>query len=168
MNEAIPNLAAIGAAIRVRRETLGLTQERLATLADLSRVTVNELENGQLTDLGIGKVMRLLDILGISLGMTLKRRGTDKPARNGLRIAARTASVSYRRDLPPAALAEAVRTGKIPREYRAHFATLLDETPIPIVVRAVEESFRSAVPKSAWRHIAKWAADFKSNRNVWH
>ena len=166
MNKPIPNLAAVGAAIRVRRESLGLTQERLAALAELSRVTVNELENGQLADLGIGRVIRLLDILG--LGMALKRRVADKPARNGLTIAARTASVSYRRVLPAAALAEAVRSGEIPPEYRAHFATLLDEVPIPVVVRAVEESFRSTVPKSTWRHIAKWASEFKSTRNVWH
>lgn len=168
MHEPIHNMATIGSAIRRRRENLGLTQERLAALADLSRVTVNELENGLLSDLGMGKVMRLLDILGLSLGITLKRSVADKPTRNGLKIAANTASVSYRIDLPPTALAEAVRTGKIPHEYRAHFATLLDEAPIPVVVRAVEESFRCAVPKSTWRHIAKWASDLKSTRKVWH
>lgn len=168
MNNAIHSLDAIGAAIRVRRETLGLTQQRLATLADLSRVTVNELENGLLIDLGMGKVIRLLDILGFSLGLSLAQSSGEKPARNGLNIAARTASVSYRSSLPPMALAEAVRTGKIPQEFRAHIATLLDEAPIPVVVRAVEESFRSTVPKRTWRHIAKWASDFKSTRNVWH
>ena len=168
MHEAIHNLAAIGTAIRSRRESLGLTQDRLATLADLSRVTVNELENGLVSDLGMSKVMRLLEILGLALNMTTTRSSTNKPARNGLKIAARSASVSYRNELPPAALAEAVRSGKIPHGYRAHFATLLDEAPIPVVVRAVEESFLSAVPKSTWRHIAKWASDFKSTRNVWH
>ena len=168
MNEAVSNLAAIGIAIRTRRELLGLTQHRLAALAELSRVTVNELENGLLRDLGIGKIFRLLDILGYSFSLTLKQSSANKPLRNGLDLAARTASVSYRNNLPAKALAEAVRSGKIPPEFRAHFATLLDEAPIPVVVRAVEESFRSAVPKSTWRHIAKWANEFKSTRNVWH
>lgn len=168
MTEEISNLAAVGTAIRFRRENLGLTQERLASLADLSRVTVNELENGRLTDLGIGKVLRLLNILGLSFGVTHKRITTAKPSGGGLAIAAKTASVSYRTDLPPSALAEAVRSGKVPHEYRAHFATLLDEAPIPVLVRAVEESFRSPVPKVAWRHIAEWAAELKSTRNVWH
>lgn len=164
----INNLSAIGVAVRKRRESLGLTQDRLATLADLSRVTVNELENGLLIDLGIGKVMRVLETLGLYLGIAPKRDITEKPTRNGLKIAARTASTSYRRDLPPAILAEAVRTGKIPPEFRAHFATLLDDAPIAVIVRAVEESFSTTVPKSTWRHIARWASDFKSPRNVWH
>ena len=168
MHTPLHDLATLGAAVRTRRESLGLTQERLATLADLSRVTINELENGLITDLGMSKVMRLTDILGFSLGMRPKRSVADKPARRGLMIAARTASVSYRHELPPIALAEAVRSGKIPQEYRAHFATLLDESPIPIMVRAVEESFATDVPRSAWRHIAKWAREFKSTRNVWH
>lgn len=168
MHDAIQNLAGAGTAIRSRRESLGLTQDRLATLADLSRVTINELENGLTRDLGIGKVLRLLDVLGLSLGITPRRSAGDKSARNGLRIAATSASVSYRQALPIATLAEAVRSGKIPAQYRAHFATLLDEAPIPVVVRAVEESFVSSVPKSTWRHIAKWASEFKSTRNVWH
>ena len=167
MHDPVHNLPEIGAAIRTRRESLGLTQDRLAALADLSRVTVNELENGLLADLGMGKVMRLLDILGYSLALTPKRGIADRSARSGLKIAARSASVSYRRHLPPAALANAVRSGKIPDEYRAHFATLLDEAPIPLVVHAVEESFSTTVPRSAWRHIAQWASDFKSTRNVW-
>ena len=168
MNHQLPNLATLGAAVRARRESLGLSQARLATLSELSRVTINELENGQLAELGIGRVMRLLENLGFSLELALKRSATEKPARRALMTAARTASVSYRNELPPIALATALRTGNIPREYRAHFATLLDEAPIPVVIRAVEESFATNVPRSTWRHIAKWAVDLKSTRTVWH
>jgi transcriptional regulator with XRE-family HTH domain len=167
-NSAADTLAALGSAIRARREKLGLTQARLGSLANLSRATINELESGQLTDLGIGKVMRLLDIIGFSISLAPRRNMADKPARRGLALAARTASTSYRHDLPPTMLAEALRSGRIPVEYRAHFATLLDEAPIPVVVRAVEESFSNAVPKGTWRNIAKWAVDFKSTRDIWH
>lgn len=145
-----------------------LLQARLATLSELSRVTINELENGQLAELGIGRAMRLLDILGFSLGLAIKRSAAEKPSRRTLMTAARTASVIYRNELPPIALAIALRTGNIPREYRAHFATLLDEAPIPVVIRAVGESFATSVPRSTWRHIAKWAVDLKSTRTVWH
>ena len=131
MNESVHNLAAVGFAIRKRREVLGLTQDRLAALAELSRVTVNELENGQLVDLGMGRVMRLLDILGYSFGLTLKQDGANAPIRNGLRVAAKTASVSYRNALPSAALVNALASGDIPTAYVAHISTLLDEAPLP-------------------------------------
>ncbi len=167
MPELIHNLADLGAVIRSRRQSLGLTQERLAALADLSRATVNELESGVIGDLGIKRIMRVLEVIGGSITFSQNANITGKPVRNGLKIAAKTASVSYRSQLPPNALAAAVRSGKIPTKYRAHFATLLDEAPIPVVVRAVEESFVEGVPRNTWHNIASWANEFKSHRNAW-
>ena len=45
------NLLEIGTLVRERREALGLSQGRLARLADLSRATINQLENAVVTDL---------------------------------------------------------------------------------------------------------------------
>lgn len=44
------DLQAIGRLIQARRLTLGLSQQRLARLAGLSRATINQLENGSLVD----------------------------------------------------------------------------------------------------------------------
>ena len=45
------NLADIGHLIQTRRESLGLSQARLAKLAGLSRATIKQLVNGGLVDL---------------------------------------------------------------------------------------------------------------------
>lgn len=51
-------LYEIGQAVAKRRTELDLTQAQLARLAGLSRLTVNQLENGKLTDLGVNKLIR--------------------------------------------------------------------------------------------------------------
>jgi transcriptional regulator with XRE-family HTH domain len=61
------NLADIGQLVQTRRDALGLSQARLARLAGLSRATINQLENGNLVDLGAAKLMALLDLLGMDL-----------------------------------------------------------------------------------------------------
>jgi transcriptional regulator with XRE-family HTH domain len=171
-SEAI-SLSTLGSEIRSRREHLGLTQSLLAKLTGLSRATINTLENGAIEDLGLAKVLRLLDVLGLTLHAQQRHsQGSQlqqgSPGLRALRAVAKSASTSYRTDLPPDVLAAAIRTGKIPSEYRAHFATLLDEIPVPLLIRAVEASFTSDVPKSSWRHIEKWASEFKSPRDIWH
>ena len=168
MDAKAADLGSLSAAIRDRREVLGLTQDRLAALASLSRATVNDLENGAVNDLGINKVLRLLKVLGVAFKLEPTTSKTSPLKSNALKIAAKTASVSYKMELPAEELGLALRTGIVPEEFKAHIATLLDEASIPLVVRAVEGAFKSRVPKSAWRNIAKWATEYKSARDVWH
>jgi len=165
----IAQLGQLADLVRHRREHLGLTQARLAALAGLSRATINEIETGQIADLGIAKVMRLLALLGLELGVgptTANIRGGRRQA-SALTIAARTASTSYRTALPPRTLARALRTGELPSEFRPHIATLLQEASGPLIVRAVEESFEAEVPKWVWRNMARWAEELDVSRLSW-
>jgi transcriptional regulator with XRE-family HTH domain len=157
-------LAEIGAAVRRRREALGLSQKALAKLAGLSRATINQLECGGLTDLGIVKLARLLDLLGLDLAA----RRTARPAR-GLLMASRTASVSYRRALDAASLAKALASGEVPAGMQPHLSFLLDEAPLELVVRSVEEAARRerVPPEQIWRNLARWATELESPRRVW-
>jgi transcriptional regulator with XRE-family HTH domain len=157
-------LTEIGAAVRKRREALGLSQQGLAKLAGLSRATINQLERGALKDLGVAKLARVLGLLGLAL--EAKRART---APRGLWIASRAASVSYRRTLDVRSLAHALASGDIPRGLEPHLAALLDEAPLPLVVRAVEEAARRerVAPKQIWRHLARWASELRSPRRVW-
>ena len=50
------NLHEIGKLVRERRDTRGLSQDRLAKLAGLSRAPINQLETGALVDLGVTKL----------------------------------------------------------------------------------------------------------------
>ena len=158
------NLTQIGQRIRTRREELGLSQDRLAKLAGLSRVTVNQLETGAIVDLGVSKLLNLLDLLGLALDAQAKpKRG------HALGMASRTASVSYERVLSSNELSHALAGGALPAEITPHVATLLDEAPLQIIVSAVEEAAQQehVAPKAIWRHVIKWANDLQSPRMVW-
>jgi len=157
-------LAEIGKSVRARREALGLSQEQLAKFAGLSRATINQLENGTLKDLGVAKLVNVLGLLG--LGLDARRAPT--PVR-GLRMASRVASVSYKKPLDAKSLAQALASGEIPAGMEPHLTILLDEAPLQIVVRAVEEAARQEhVPaKRIWQNLARWASELQSPRRVW-
>jgi len=157
-------LAELGTAVKARRAALGLSQQALGRLAGLSRATINQLERGTLRDLGVAKLFRLLGLVGLALD-------TPRPSRRGggLTMASRTASVGYRRALDADALARALASGTIPPGMAPHVATLLDEAPLEIVVRAVEEAARRerVDPRRIWSNLARWAAELRSPRRVW-
>lgn len=157
-------LVEIAKAVRGRREALGLSQARLAKLAGLSRATVNQLENATLNDLGVAKLVKLLGLLGLNLETTREPRST-----RGLRTASRVASVSYKRTLDAKSLARALASGDIPHGMEPYLTTLLDEAPLQIVVRAVEETARQehVPPKRIWQNLARWASELRSPRCVW-
>lgn len=158
------NLLEIGSRVRERREALGLTQERLAKLAGLSRATINQLETGALKDLGVTKLAVLIELVGLRLEAHAVPR-----ARHGLVMASRTASVSYRSPIEAGQLAQALATGHIPSAVTPHVATLIDEAPLPIIVAAVEEAAQCAhvPPRRIWRNVARWARDMRSPRSAW-
>jgi transcriptional regulator with XRE-family HTH domain len=166
------DLAWIGPSVLLRRQALGLTQGALARLSGLSRATVNALERGSLGDLSVGRLDRLLQIVGLRLQWATPPAalGTVAAQRRALQTAAQTASVSYRQPLPARTLAAALASGELPTEFIAHMATLLDEAPLPIVVAAVEAAALQAdVPAArVWKHIGAWAGALQSPRKEWH
>jgi transcriptional regulator with XRE-family HTH domain len=58
-------LSHIGANVRARRQKLGLTQERLAELADLDLRFVQRVERGQ-TNLSVAVIVALADVLELT------------------------------------------------------------------------------------------------------
>ena len=158
------NLVDIGQLVHVRRQALGLSQARLARMAGLSRATINQLETGSLVDLGVAKLIALLDLVGVNLDA-----GTCQGRRGALKLASQSASVSYRTLLDPATLAAALVDGALPPSITPHVATLLDEAPLSLIVAAVEEvaASSSVAPKLLWKHVFHWARDLHSPRGVW-
>jgi len=158
------NLHEIGKLVHERRDTLGLSQDRLAKLAGLSRATINQLETGALVDLGVIKLACLLELVGL----TFEAHARATPHR-GLLMASRTASVSYKTQLDATQLAKALATGEVPPGLLPHVATFLDEAPLPLVVSAVEEAAKRGrvPPKRIWQHVVRWASEINSPRRVW-
>ena len=125
------NLVETGRIIQAARAEAGLSQGQLAKFAGLSRVTVNQLENGNLEEIGYTKLMAILSVLGLDMQMQPARGMQSAPE-----IAARSISTSYRHIVSPESLARILRSGAVPSDYRAHLSTLLDETPLALIVKA--------------------------------
>jgi transcriptional regulator with XRE-family HTH domain len=157
-------LLEAGRLIRERRQELGLSQRRLAKLAGVSRATINQVENGSISDLGISKLTSIFRLLGLEISTKRAKRRTG-----ALRMASLTVSVSYRRVLGSEELAHALASGEIPRELEAHISTLLDEAPLPLIVMAVDEAARiqKVPPKQIWQHLVAWAIQLQSPRGAW-
>jgi transcriptional regulator with XRE-family HTH domain len=157
------NLAQIGDEIHNRRVQAGLLQEHVAKFAGLSRVTINQLENGTLKDLGYTKLRKVMDILGLDME-TVQASGL----KCALAVAARSISTSYRDVLTPDMLSLMLRSGDAPEQFQPHLMALLDETPLPIVVKAVAEAATPDVPaKKIMKNLSLWATQWKVCRTVW-
>lgn len=64
---ATPSPAELGAAIRERRRSLGITQDELATTIGVNRKVVGQLENGKET-VHVGIVLRAARAVGLAIG----------------------------------------------------------------------------------------------------
>jgi transcriptional regulator with XRE-family HTH domain len=159
------NLINIGQAVRARRAELGLSQVQLAHLSGLSRQTLVGLENGSLNDLGVNRAAQILSILGLDMPEPSTQARRKK---RGLWMAAKTASVSYARELAPELLSKVLVSGEVPVAFIPHLAHLLDEAPISTIVMAVEEAASAAhVPPGrcgvTWR---SWPRRFRRTVSV--
>ena len=68
------DLEALGRHIAERRSAAGLTQAELAKRARIGRSTLDALENGRTSELGYGKIARLLAALGLDIKLVEARR----------------------------------------------------------------------------------------------
>lgn len=157
------NLTQIGIEIQNKRLQAGLLQEHVAKFAGLSRVTINQLENGTLKDLGYTKLKAVMEVLGLEME-TVQPSGF----KSALAIAARSISTSYRDVMTADMLTMMLRSGLAPIEYQPHLMALLDETPLPVVVKAVGEAATAEIPaKKIMKHLSLWAKQWKVCRKVW-
>ena len=99
------NIQKLGYAIRQARENAGLTQAKLASEVNLSRTTLNQLENGVFPDIGVKKLLALLHHLGKELAVVKPSRQTHP---NFVRMARIAANVSYKETLTEEELIHAI------------------------------------------------------------
>src|SRR5262249_23833115 len=125
--------------IRRARVARGWTQAKLAEQAGVSRVTLSLLENGRLPDLGVRKVLAVLDSLG--LDVSVEPDGHPR-RRDYVRMACTTASVSFKSSLTEDELINALVTGKVPTRRSAHIRVLLDEAPPALLNGLIAEAAR--------------------------
>ncbi len=143
-------LAEIGSRIRRARKARGLTQVTLASRAGIARETLSQFESGTARDLGIAKVLKLLNEVGLELRLLDSHvpSGTDYVA-----IAASAGSTGFREALERDELVRSLLTGLPPPRKTPHLRRLLEDTPSRIVIGLVEQ-------------VSGWAKAGKVQENI--
>lgn len=153
----------LGQAIRNARKARNLTQANLAATAGLSRETLNLLESGLVRDLGIRKVLAVLEALGLDLTV----EPTTRPRRpDYLRMACTTANVSFTSALMEDQLVHAIVTGKVPRGKAAHLRVLFDEAPLQLLKGLAKEASKWAQPGKLERNLERLVQDCGASRKI--
>lgn len=157
------NLEELGQAIRRVRLARGLTQAQLAQTAGVTRVTLNQLENGLIRELGVRKLSDLLSQLDLTLSVDVM---PDRRQSDYLRLASTAASVSFKTPLTEQELQRALLTGRIPVARRAQIRALLEEAPSTLLDGLITQVSRFAKPGKVERNVAKIAAALEVSRGV--
>ncbi|MDR6890721.1 MULTISPECIES: helix-turn-helix transcriptional regulator [Variovorax] len=163
----------IANAVRLRRAEMDLTQQTLAYLSGLSCSTINAVEKQSIGNLSITRAEELLDAIGLSMHVNSATPSPaherSRPNRSALDRAAATASVSYRTAMTPGQLERALLTGDAPNQIRPHLQALLDEAPMSLLAKVVDELHlkKGIVRAQVWSQMRRLAQDLQCFRRVW-
>lgn len=153
----------LGQAIRNARRARNLTQARLAKIVGISRETLNLLESGLVRDLGIRKVLAVLEELGLALTV----EPVSRPRRpNYLRMACTSANVSFKSALTEDELVHALVTGKVPAGREPHLRSLFDEAPTTLLKGLAEEAAKWIRPGKLEKNLERLAHDTGASRKI--
>lgn len=149
--------------IRKARVALGLTQAALAEQAGVSRETLSLLENARIPDLGMRKVLAVLEKLGLEIAIEPRRQPRR---RDFVRMACITASVSFKNSLTEDELIYALVSGKVPPKRSAHIRSLLDEAPAALLNGLAAEAARWVRPGKLERNLHRLAQHAGATRKI--
>lgn len=88
--------------------------------------------------------------------------------RSALELAAQTSSTSYKTALPPTILRGALCTGVMPSGFEPHVGALLDEAPMSLLIKLVEQIHaEDARPREqVWSSMRDLAKQLKLTRDL--
>jgi len=146
----------LGSAIRKARSARGLTQAQIAAAAGLSRNTINRLENGLFPDLGVRKAQTILEKLDMELVVKPVKPKAKKPDFVGM--ASASAGVSFKNELTPDELVQALLSGKATPGKEAHFIVLLEEFPASLLKGLVHQTGAWVTSEKIKKNLKKIAS----------
>lgn len=117
-------LIELGQKLRQLRKAAGLTQAQLAQLAGVARETLSRVENGSYNDLGIKKMITLLELVG---GELFVQSRAKRAAPDFVRRAVSAANISHKERLHGDELIQALVTGAIPPGRGGHLHSVFED-----------------------------------------
>ncbi|MDD4910660.1 MAG: helix-turn-helix transcriptional regulator [Sideroxydans sp.] len=156
------NISTIGAIVRREREACGLTQAALAEMSHVSRVTIVNLENGKVGDIGAVKLSEIVENVGISLFSVEQKVDFIKMALGNV-------NTSYKNVMTQSNLEHLMLSGSVQPGLEGQVLHLIDETPVSLVSSAVKQiaEKKNIKAKLIWKNLAKVAAEIKSPNKLW-
>ncbi len=162
-------LTELASVVKRQRLDIGISQERLAEIAGLSRGTINELETGKLRNLSLLRAERLANELGLGIGIIgVKRSRTSDTGI--LETAARAASVSYGKTIPVETLQKALLTGVVAPDYIPQLRAFLDEVSLKVISAVTAELAREneTTSRAIWLKLRQLAVALACSRSIWN
>jgi transcriptional regulator with XRE-family HTH domain len=156
-------LQEIGFRLRAARLEQRRTQAQLAKAAGVSRTTLNQLESGLVIDLSVQRLRAILREVGLDLVLG---PSSSEPSPDFIRMAANSASVSYRTALSEDELIRVLLTGKVPASRRPHFRTLLEEASPALLQGLVQTIGQWTKPGRIEKNLITIANEIKPKRKV--
>jgi len=156
------DILMIGAIIKKEREACGLTQRALAVASHVSRVTIVNLENGKVGDIGAVKLSEIAESVGISLFSKGKKV-------DSINMVLGNVNTSYKTAMSVSDLEKFMLSGEIQPGLEGQVFHLIDETATSLVASTVKQiaAKKNIKAKSLWKNLAKVAADIKSPNKFW-
>lgn len=156
------NISTIGSIIKRERMACGLSQKALAEASHVSRVTIVNLENGKVGDIGAVKLSEIAEVIGTPIFATANKIDFIKITLNNI-------NTSYKRLMTEVDLENLMLTGKIQLGYEGQVMHLVDETPISMIAGAVKQlaSNKNINAKLLWKNLAKIASEIRSPNKFW-
>jgi transcriptional regulator with XRE-family HTH domain len=156
------NIQTIGTIIKHERVACGLSQKALAEASRLSRVTIVNLENGKVGDIGAVKLSELADIVGKPIF------SSGKPM-DFVQMLLGSINTSYKNTMTKSQLEALMLKGESLSDYEGQMFHLIEEASIALLTGAVKQLAmqKQANPKQIWKNLAKLATTMESPKPFW-
>jgi transcriptional regulator with XRE-family HTH domain len=159
------NMVDIGRKVKEKRVLLNLSQAKLASLSKVSRITINAMENAQLKEIGITKLLSIMK----SVDMTFDFKHNSEPNKVLIQIT-NSANVSYKHALTPTIFKNALVKATMPKKYIGNMMYFFDEAPESMVNKTIQAiaTLKKMEPIIIKNNAKKIAQKIKSPRSIWY
>ena len=156
------DISTIGIIIKKGRVACGLSQRALAQASHVSRVTIVNVENGKVNDIGAIKLSEIADIIGTPMFST----GAEM---DFVKLALGNINTSYKKSMSILDLETLMLHGKIQPGFEGQVMHLIDETPTALLAGAVKQlsSKNNINAKLIWKNLAQVAREIQSPNQFW-
>ncbi|MDO9366088.1 MAG: helix-turn-helix transcriptional regulator [Methylotenera sp.] len=156
------DILTIGAIIKKERTACGLSQRALAEASHVSRVTIVNLERGNVGDISATKLSEIAENVCLPMFSTGK-------AMDFIKVTLANINTSYKRSMSVSDFEMFMLSGKIQLGLEGQVMHLIDETPTSLIAGAVKQlSAKKRInAKLVWKNLAHVAAEIKSPNKFW-